>query len=385
MSTYKQKKEMESDRKKVNPRRDGHLDNLARQGLYADAQATHPMDMRLQKSIAVNITECNPDMDIVGTGMYTTTICKLNDNAINVHDPLGMYVDSIQKDRVQILCDRYIRKQNEKPELIHSLKAHNFEEQLAHLLRRYKDGYKQGKLRTKLKNHWATPDSYMLAINEGCRTNTERFASPLNFNPVHENYFSLYPEDAVFGAYTDAYSVPWTGSSQVNMEYEADHMDKGIRWAIGTATRCQQPMLAVFVLPCWRLTAYSKWLVHPNVHEIATLPASSFRFKCPDHWRGMQETAGAPKWDVKIFMVANKNGVDAFYQPQHLYKALRQAATEHGANVALPIHTDLPPGWPNAELAANNTVSTPKRLKQLIKDDNQDLSQGGKNGLPQSC
>src|SRR3569623_1221842 len=93
------------------------------------------MEMRLQKSIAVNITECNPDMDIVGTGMYTTTICKLNDNAINVHDPLGMYVGSIQKDRVQILYDRYKRTQNEKPELIHTLKAHNFEEQLAHLLR----------------------------------------------------------------------------------------------------------------------------------------------------------------------------------------------------------------------------------------------------------
>src|SRR3569833_2690259 len=124
-------------------------------------------------------------------------------------------------------------------ELIHTLKAHNYKKHLAHLLRRYKDGYKQGKLRTKLKNHWATPDNYMKAINKGCMTNTERFASPLNFNPIHKNYFSLYPEDAVFGAQTNAYSVPWTGASQINKKNEADQKNKKKQKAIGTATRCQ--------------------------------------------------------------------------------------------------------------------------------------------------
>jgi hypothetical protein len=47
---------------------------------------------------------------------------------------------------------------------------------------------------------------------------TETFASPLNFNPNMTCYFSMYAEDALFGANFDAYSMKWTGASQVNPE-----------------------------------------------------------------------------------------------------------------------------------------------------------------------
>ncbi len=47
---------------------------------------------------------------------------------------------------------------------------------------------------------------------------TERFASPLHFNPGLECYFSMYVEDALFGVNFDAYSVKWTGASQLNPE-----------------------------------------------------------------------------------------------------------------------------------------------------------------------
>ena len=42
---------------------------------------------------------------------------------------------------------------------------------------------------------------------------TERFASPLNFNPNMACYFSIYAEIALFGTNLDAYSVKWTGAS----------------------------------------------------------------------------------------------------------------------------------------------------------------------------
>ena len=56
-------------------------------------------------------------------------------------------------------------------------------ERLAALLFRYQDGYKEQGKRTMLKNHWATPDAYLRAMQAGLGITIERFASPLNFTP----------------------------------------------------------------------------------------------------------------------------------------------------------------------------------------------------------
>lgn len=61
----------------------------------------------------------------------------------------------------------------------------------------------------------------MQAFKDGLSMTIERFASPLNFNPIMTCYFSMHAMDALFGANFDAYSVKWTGASQVNLEYEA--------------------------------------------------------------------------------------------------------------------------------------------------------------------
>ena len=42
----------------------------------------------------------------------------------------------------------------------------------------------------RLNNHWATPDQYMKAIQEGLSIKIERFASPLNHSEHLEAYFS---------------------------------------------------------------------------------------------------------------------------------------------------------------------------------------------------
>jgi len=66
------------------------------------------------------------------------------------------------------------------------------------------------------------------SFRNGLSVTTKRFASPLNFNPNMTCYFSMYAEDALFGANFDAYSVKWTGASQVNPEYEAVAMEKAM-------------------------------------------------------------------------------------------------------------------------------------------------------------
>ena len=67
----------------------------------------------------------------------------------------------------------------------------------------------------------------MKALINGLSLTTERFASPLNFNPAMTAYFSLYKEDQLFGANHNAFSARWTGASQCNPEYESEGHGEG--------------------------------------------------------------------------------------------------------------------------------------------------------------
>ncbi len=139
----------------------------------------------------------------------------------------------------------------------------------------------------KLANQCTTPDRYMQAFKDGLSMTTEEVASPLNFNPDMTCYFSMYAEDALFGANFYAYSVKWTGASQVNPEYEAVAMEKAMRWAILiSAQEVTELVLITFVLPLWddKGSSYAKWLSHQTVQEIAIIDRSKFRFNAPRHW-----------------------------------------------------------------------------------------------------
>ena len=97
----------------------------------------------------------------------------------------------------------------------------DFPTAIARLLKRCTNKASDGSKKSKLADQCTTPDRYMQAFKDDLRVTTEGFASPLNFNPNMTCYFSMYAEDALFGANFDAYSVKWTGASQVKPEYEA--------------------------------------------------------------------------------------------------------------------------------------------------------------------
>ena len=135
-----------------------------------------------------------------------------------------------------------------------------------HLVSRYADKHTKQVKRTKTSNHCSIPDGYMKALQIGLGTWTERFASPLNYNPTSRCYFSLYPEDRLFAANVDAYSCKWQGASEVHPEHEPAEMEKALRWAIFSATDTCEPTLTALVLPWWSETgtSYNRWLTHPN-------------------------------------------------------------------------------------------------------------------------
>ena len=226
-------------------RTDMGLTTMQQQGHEIRAQAPElPWQACDAAKVIINtMHSANPDQDRRPTGCFSIHACK---NMAHVHRPDGTFAGKISKSRTDILHQAFMSRTT----LGASEVAANFAEAVCALLVRYKDGLKETEGNgTKLSNHWATPDPYMRALQEGLSLKVERFASPLNHSEYLDAYFSRYEEDASFGANVDAFSCRWTGPSQCNPEYESDAMDLAVRWALASATESKEPSLTAFVLP----------------------------------------------------------------------------------------------------------------------------------------
>ena len=81
---------------------------------------------------------------------------------------------------------------------------------IAALLSKYKNSLPyENNAQTNMRNHWATPPVLMGGLIKSLKLTVERFASPLNFCPEMQQYFSAKEDDQDFGAGVDAYSTLW--------------------------------------------------------------------------------------------------------------------------------------------------------------------------------
>ena len=227
-----------------------------------------------------------------------------------------------------------------------------FEEEVASLLHRYKDGSLEPSTGTKvkLKNHWAMPPAVFETFKKHLRIEKERFASPLNFNPFHAYYWSMYERDSVFDAYWDAFSTRWTGFSEANPEYEDECMYKAAKWAVDSALHTDTPTATLMCLPDWTQTSntsYTKLIhAHPEVCTVlATVDRWSFRFTTPNNWTGGEEYAKHPRWSVTFLLVWNQQARDTFAlhdRTNGTYTSLQRDllealnATNNGGALVLP-------------------------------------------------
>ncbi len=231
----------------------------------------------------------NPDQDIkpmFECVISTSWKCQcIKETVASVYNPSGKLCGSITMHRLRILYDAFRHSQLHQPDTHKEYGHLDFPTAIARLLNRYTNKASDGSKKSKLANQCTTPDRYMQAFRDGLSVTTERFASPLNFNPNMTCYFSMYAEDALFGANFDAYSVKWTGASQLNPEYEAVAIIKAMRWAILSAQEATEPLLTTFVLPWWddKGSSYARWLSHQTVQAMATTDRNKFRFNAPRH------------------------------------------------------------------------------------------------------
>ena len=351
-------------------RKDAALSNEARQGYWPVLQqkVVHSLALEPHLSDLIHIDPLNPihpDRDIKPTRQFEIAQRTDDGTMTDVYGPNGKVLGSLTTERASILQKAYCQVHNDTAKGSQATNRTNasFAHAVAGLLTRYQEGHVSGEARTKLKNHWATPDKYMQALIQGLSLETERFASPLNFTPSMRQYFSLYEADAAFGANHNAFSCPWNGASQCNPEYEPEDMEYAVRWAIVSAEGTDQPTLTAFVLPWWEDTAYFRWMQHPLVHALARVHSKQFKFKRYDFWRTGEKYAGNPKWDVNFFVVANGQGMQQYLKLNTLRREFASASLAMGGCV----HTISPDfGSPKGN-PPHNAVYLPKKYRALAE------------------
>ncbi len=198
-----------------------------------------------------------------------------------------------------------------------------------------------------MKNHWATPQPLMHAFRQAFATSTEWFASPLNHSPHIPQYASAYAKDTEFGAIHNAYGHKWTGSGQVNPEYVDTDMHAAMRWAIAS-TYDTEPAFNVMVLPDYSdKYGFEGFIKHPHVHRLCQIPAKQLSFDHPYHWNGRGFQAGKAKFAVRILVVANQAGMDAYYDVgrlHHITQALQHLGVQgYTMYPAMNLPTSSPP------------------------------------------
>jgi exonuclease III/ribonuclease HI len=327
-------------------RPDGGLPNLRRQGVRAqdDTRYDKSVGDPLRTKLCIHPDPINPHVDVQPPGKHHIEVRQVEKfGAIHaegrakgdplgyqsagtrelacVYNPQGQLVGTVTLDRLAVLHRAFERVRVARPELGKQLRTGEFPAELARLLQRYRQSTTvEGApdKRIKLENHWAVPAGVMGVLRKGLTLTKERFASPLNFDPKADHYWSVHERDQLFGAYWDAHRWRWTGSSEANAEYEHKDMDKAMRWAVHSAlSGGTAPVLTLLIHPAWderSRTAYIKWLKHcPTVtQELLRIPRRYFKFTKPTHWEDAQQLAGHPRWDVSLVLVANAAGFEHF-------------------------------------------------------------------------
>jgi len=183
--------------------------NIDKQGYQMPVQDKEVSAFLHEPSLArfINIEPTdtvNPDQDIKPMFKYVISMSwrgqRVRETVANVYNPSDKLCGSITMHRLCILYSAFRHSQLHQPET-HKRYGHlDFPTAIARLLNRYTNKPTDGSKRSKLANQCTTPDKYMQALKDGLSVTTERFASPLNFNPNMTCYFSMYAEDALFGA-----------------------------------------------------------------------------------------------------------------------------------------------------------------------------------------
>ena len=325
-----------------------------------------------RERIILDPTSRHPDWDISPPGHFHLQRGLLHDlqaspthmDTAFIYSPAGHCLGTILWERMQLLHQGYASAQTRDPQHHKKLGATDFASDIAALLARYKT-----RPTSKHPPHRILNPALTTALTTGLPATQELFASPLDFHPHMLRYYSLFPEDQLFGAAHDAFSQPWNGMSYAHPPNEDGTLHKAIRWAIASAQASPpKPTCTIMALPTTTSRAYSQYLSHPMVHLLDAIPAATNPFVLPAHWAGDKRTPyPTPTHGTTIIAVTNQLGYNALLTHLPTLTPLWNSArhTLPGDSPRRP-HDALLGRLHPRRLAEQPTVHPPKRLRPLL-------------------
>lgn len=240
--------------------RDCHLTNAERQGFWPPPPPTHQQTTPttvatlINKQCTLDVQACNPDTDIDTPPGNNTKHCiqlglrqswtlpapePTDATPMYVYHPDGRCAGRISQSRFLSLKYRFRAAVTADPGLLHRYNLSSdwrkaFPPALAALLTRYQPSRQTGKKLITERSERRLPPALRWALFTcfGSPTATDRLSSPLNVSIHAPTYFTPFPEDALFGANHDAFTVPFHGLSVVHPEDNPDLLRQALSWAV---------------------------------------------------------------------------------------------------------------------------------------------------------
>jgi len=144
-------------------------------------------------------------------------------------------------------------------------------------------------------------------------------------------YCTGFPEDENFGSVINSFLFRRTGSCITNPEYEPGGMLNAVLHALASFECTKNPFLAVVILPVWDDTPCNSSAVRGQgyMSTLIHIPAGHMRFVLPHKQSdGATSKLSPAEWPVKLDLIANEKGRDAFLNIDRIQKILAPATQD---------------------------------------------------------
>jgi ribonuclease HI len=171
------------------------------------------------------------------------------------------------------------------------------------------DKYQSKKIKDSFSR--TLPPHIHSAFQKWAQVTQEKMASPLDFNPQYQHYWSSDPRDIIFGAHHNSLSSRFSGMSICHPIYDEKAMKSALRHAIYSAILNTEATATFMLLPAsgrhMISNPYSALLnAYPHFcYKLGTIPKDKFTYDKPQSWASQETALPQHNWDLQVIAVWN--------------------------------------------------------------------------------
>jgi hypothetical protein len=183
-------------------------------------------------------------------------------------------------------------------------------------------------------NTYCSPRHITTSLQKWALITKQKFASPLDFDPNYQAYWSEITRDTVFGASTNAFDTKFTGFSFCHPNYCDYLLHSLVGHALQSANSTQEATATFLLLPDWLgwiENGYMAWIndYPEQACVLAKFSAASMLLNPTEVWLDAPPQPQHNKNKMKLIVVWNNQGKQALNESNPAWlKNLKQAIPE---------------------------------------------------------